>query len=64
MIASYGMRAVARNARLASWPVGMALVLVLAAFSAPAAAPGMQLLVLGDSLAAGYGLPASDGFEP
>ncbi len=33
--------------------------------AAPAsAAPPLRLLVLGDSLSAGYGLPQADGFEP
>lgn len=32
-------------------------------FSASARAAGTRLLVLGDSLAAGYGLPVADGFQ-
>lgn len=35
----------------------------LALWTGPAAAGTKRLLVLGDSLAAGYGLPASQGFE-
>lgn len=38
-------------------------MLLLGSGLARAAAPPVRLLVLGDSLAAGYGLPAGDGFE-
>ncbi len=41
---------------------GVLAWLLFTATAAPAAAPP-RLLVLGDSLAAGYGLPASQGFE-
>ncbi len=41
----------------------MLAVLVLAAGAAPARAAPVRLLVLGDSLAAGYGLPHDRGFE-
>ena len=42
--------------------LGLAIWLGLAVNPALAAAP-LQLLILGDSLTAGYGLPASDGFQ-
>ncbi len=56
MTARYGPRARMRNA------AGVLAWLLFTATAAPAAAPP-RLLVLGDSLAAGYGLPASQGFE-
>ncbi len=53
MAAPYGVRGLQRKAALA-------LVLFLAAAAQPAP---VRLLVLGDSLSAGYGLPRADGFE-
>ncbi len=54
MTASYGPRAVFRSAAFA----------LLACPAAPAArAAPIPLLILGDSLAAGYGLPRDQGFE-
>ena len=43
--------------------VALTLVLALSAFLSPALAAPIRLLVLGDSLSAGYGLPHADGFE-
>jgi acyl-CoA thioesterase I len=57
MAAPYGVRTRRREA-----VIGLALLLLLAAVpGAPAAQ--VRLLVLGDSLSAGYGLPHDDGFE-
>ena len=56
MTAAYGLRAPRREA-----VIGAALALL--AFVAPARAAPLQLLVLGDSLSAGYGLPHADSFE-
>ncbi len=39
------------------------VLLLLGLRAAPAASAPVRLLVLGDSLSAGYGLPAADGFE-
>jgi acyl-CoA thioesterase I len=55
MAASYGLRGRVRQAMLA--------VLMLLAGSTFARAAAVRLLVLGDSLAAGYGLPHDQGFE-
>jgi acyl-CoA thioesterase-1 len=41
----------------------MALAVVATLLAAPALAAPARLLILGDSLSAGYGLPHSDGFE-
>jgi acyl-CoA thioesterase-1 len=63
MAASYG--ALARRAKgwLALAPtLSLALCLALAIFPA-SAAPPLKLLVLGDSLSAGYGLPHDQSFE-
>jgi acyl-CoA thioesterase I len=49
--------AVARHGQ--RWLAMIALLL----WCGPVAAAPMQLLILGDSLTAGYGLPASDGFQ-
>jgi acyl-CoA thioesterase-1 len=55
MTARYGLRAALRKA---------AVVLAFLLFTQGAGAAGPpRLLVLGDSLAAGYGLPAAQGFE-
>ena len=43
--------------------VVLTLVLALSASMPPALAAPIRLLVLGDSLSAGYGLPHADGFE-
>src|SRR5271169_3419073 len=53
MAAPYGVRGRWRKAIIA-----LALVLPFASQAAP-----VRLLVLGDSLSAGYGLPHADGFE-
>jgi acyl-CoA thioesterase I len=53
--ATYGLGAAMRKAVLLT-------VLLMLALS-PAGASPVRLLVLGDSLAAGYGLPHDDGFE-
>lgn len=49
------------------WPIVQLIVLLLALLAsaaiAPALAAPLRLLVLGDSLSAGYGLPHADGFE-
>lgn len=55
MAAAYGVRTLWRKAILA-------LVVAMALLPGAQAAP-VRLLVLGDSLSAGYGLPHSDGFE-
>ncbi len=55
MIGSYGPARRRRNAAIAA---GLACLV-----GAAAPAPPVRLLVLGDSLAAGYGLPHEDGFE-
>src|SRR5579875_406994 len=56
---AYGLRAAPRRAML-----GALLAAVLAApLPCPARASPVRLLVLGDSLAAGYGLPHAQGFE-
>ena len=47
---------------LANMMLALAVVLTLA-WSFPALARAPRLLVLGDSLAAGYGLPRQDGFQ-
>ncbi|MEA3010284.1 MAG: acyl-CoA thioesterase [Sphingomonadales bacterium] len=41
-----------------------ALLLIMAASAAPAAAKDVHILAFGDSLTAGYGLPAGQGFAP
>ncbi len=43
--------------------IGTALAISLVFAAMPAMAAPLQLLVLGDSLTAGYGLPASEGFQ-
>ena len=45
------------------WLVLLALILCGALCGAGAHAAPVQLLILGDSLTAGYGLPISDGFQ-
>jgi acyl-CoA thioesterase-1 len=55
MAARYGLRAKLRKAALVA---GCLFFMV-----APAAAAPVRLLVLGDSLSAGFGLAAADGFE-
>ena len=55
MPARYGVRTVLGEA--------LAILLLLGTGTGRAALPPVRLLVLGDSLAAGYGLPAGDGFE-
>jgi acyl-CoA thioesterase I len=55
MAAAYGVRARWRKAILA---LGLALAFLPGAHAAP-----LRLLVLGDSLSAGYGLPHEDGFQ-
>lgn len=57
MAAPYGVRTRRREA-----VIGLALLLLAAAVPRVRAAP-VRLLVLGDSLSAGYGLPHDDGFE-
>jgi len=49
--------------RFAFPPYAALLLLVLALPPAASAAAPLRLLVLGDSLSAGYGLPHADGFE-
>jgi acyl-CoA thioesterase-1 len=53
MVAGYG-----RAVRPAKWAAAFLLLFATAAHAAP-----VRLLVFGDSLAAGYGLPHEDGFE-
>lgn len=55
MTAPYGARPRHTNA--------VALILLLSLWIAPAQARTLRLLVLGDSLAAGYGLAQPDGFQ-
>ena len=57
MAAPYGVRTRRREA-----VIGLALLLLTATVPGARAAP-VRLLVLGDSLSAGYGLPHDDGFE-
>ena len=57
MAAPYGVRTRRREA-----VIGLALLLLTAAVPGACATP-VRLLVLGDSLSAGYGLPHNDGFE-
>jgi acyl-CoA thioesterase-1 len=57
MAAPYGVRTRRREA-----VIGLALLLLTAALPGARAAP-VRLLVLGDSLSAGYGLSHDDGFE-
>ena len=57
MAAPYGVRTRRREA-----VIGLALLLLTATVPGARAAP-VRLLVLGDSLSAGYGLPHNDGFE-
>jgi acyl-CoA thioesterase-1 len=57
MAAPYGVRTRRREA-----VIGLALLLLTASTPGARAAP-VRLLVLGDSLSAGYGLPHDDGFE-
>jgi len=49
--------------RCALLPYAVLLLLGLALPSAASAAAPLRLLILGDSLSAGYGLPHADGFE-
>jgi acyl-CoA thioesterase-1 len=42
---------------------GLGVLMLLAGTAAPAAAATPRLLILGDSLSAGYGLPHADSFE-
>ncbi|HET9018679.1 MAG TPA: arylesterase [Acetobacteraceae bacterium] len=76
MAAAYGVRAgfkkigAARGHGLRGWPVCLLSPRLLLAglllgmtLSAPASAAPVRLLVLGDSLSAGYGLPHRKGFE-
>lgn len=58
MAAPYGVRTRRREA-----VIGLALLLLTATTSGAARATPVRLLVLGDSLSAGYGLPHDDGFE-
>lgn len=51
-----------RRRRRKTW-CAIATVLAVALLSLPASAAPPRLLVLGDSLSAGYGLPHDDGFE-
>jgi acyl-CoA thioesterase-1 len=55
MVAQYGRRAVAQQ-------VAAVVVILLGLMGRASAAP-LTLLTLGDSLSAGYGLPAAQGFE-
>src|ERR1700758_1888178 len=57
MAAPYGVRTRRREA-----VIGLTLLLLTAAVPGARATP-VRLLVLGDSLSAGYGLPHDDGFE-
>ena len=59
MIQRYGTRRPAAKARR----ILAALFMMHCSVSAMAAAPPRKLLVFGDSLVAGYGLPHQDGFE-
>jgi acyl-CoA thioesterase-1 len=56
MAAPYGVRTRWRKSVIA-------LAIAVTAVIAPASARPVRLLVLGDSLSAGYGLPERDGFE-
>lgn len=63
MTERYGPSPPSRQFRIARRAL-IALTLTLLA-AAPAPAPALpRLLILGDSLSAGYGLPAADAFEP
>jgi acyl-CoA thioesterase-1 len=57
MAAAYGLRGRWRKAIIA-------LAFALLAATPSTRAASMRLLVLGDSLSAGYGLPRTDGFQP
>ena len=59
MATGYGLR---RGWREAAIALGCGFFILLA-FAASAQAASLRLLVLGDSLAAGYGLAAPDGFQ-
>ena len=59
MAAGYGLRGRLREAAI----VLACLFFTLAPVREPAAAAPLRLLVLGDSLAAGYGLAQADGFQ-
>jgi acyl-CoA thioesterase I len=69
MAAAYGVRAERKKggsaqASRSRVPIPALLLALLAACStARAAPPPLRLLVLGDSLTAGYGLPHDEGFE-
>jgi acyl-CoA thioesterase I len=45
------------------WRKGWCVIAMVLAVASPAVADQTRLLVLGDSLTAGYGLPHADGFE-
>jgi len=62
MAAAYGVLAAVRKAT-APITVAIAVALSLMAASATGRAAPVRLLVLGDSLTAGYGLPHEDGFQ-
>ena len=57
MTAAYGLRSVRRKV-----VIGAVLALLAVVLPGARAAP-LRLLVLGDSLSAGYGLPHTDGFQ-
>ncbi|MGH7077539.1 MAG: arylesterase [Acetobacteraceae bacterium] len=61
MPARYGVRTLPGEALAILLLLGLVLATPVAARAAP---PPVKLLVLGDSLSAGYGLPAAAGFEP
>lgn len=61
MPARYGVRTVLGEARAILLLLGLVL---FTSGGAPAAPRPVKLLVLGDSLSAGYGLPVTDGVEP
>jgi acyl-CoA thioesterase-1 len=72
MAAAYGVRAARKKGgappsglRACRWATRIAMVILLScgAGVAPVRAAPLRLLVLGDSLSAGYGLPHADGFE-
>lgn len=68
MAAAYGVRTGAKEAsrrRRHRCVINRCLTaLLLGLLALPAQAAPVRLLVLGDSLSAGYGLPHDDGFEP
>jgi len=64
MAAAYGLRAAWKKAaRTKIVGAGLAVLMLLGGSALPAVAATPRLLILGDSLSAGYGLPHADSFE-